>query len=709
MRFTRRSILLSIVIAAICSVRFAVPAYCAEPDKKAEVNELLSQMRSREVGAWEASFRLEKLGSEIAPIVEEQLDSLSPEYKAAAARALCKIGDVPRAVKALAEIVEDQPNTPLGRDVAELLGEYGRSQAEGALVRLLDKAQRVDVKIALARSLWSAATTNEAWQKANTTLREVFAEAKGEDRKKCALALAEISDFSDEVLEVLEALRVEPGHRGGQARALLNLRSLRQTKRRDLANTGGFKDPVLNEIAQKLQKFHVDQPKPFAELRDSAAQGMASSLDPFTSYMDAKQYGEFRENMSGEYAGIGARVGFLGDVDDPDERTFNVIRPIYSGPAYRSGLRSYDQIVKINGEPAKGKELKDLVTELKGKPGTKVNVTILRHSLPGEKEITIERESIQLKSVYYRMLPASIGYVKLLHFGDGAVEELAAALEDLEGQGLEALIIDLRDNPGGLLSAAVDIADMFLKNDKLIVRSEGRLVPEERHVTNDPATHPDYPLVVLVNDKSASASEIVAGALQDYKRAVLVGQRTYGKGSVQRLMNIRSDGALKITIAKYYLPSGRSIQRTHTDRGGVKPDIELQQESHMDANDLGKFEDVRRAESFDIYTEKYLAEHKTLFEELAEFDEEDSSKYPGFDKWYEGLTVPMAKDSARYLLRAWIRIQLGDEHGAERVVDIQADDQLMRTIAEAAILLGKEKELEEIKQYKGLLKRFKLE
>ena len=712
MRFTRRPILFSIAIAVICSVCLAQPAYAAEQDKKAEVEQLLSQMRSQEIGVWDASVRLERLGSEIAPIVEDQLDSLSPAYKAAAARALCKIGDVPRAVKVLGEIIESQPDTPLGRDVAELLGEYGRSQAEGALVRLLDKAERIDVKIALARSLWSAATTDEAWQKANTTLREVFAEAKGEDRKECALALAEINDFNDEVVEVLQALQVEPGHRGGQARALLGLKGLRDANRRGLTTRGTFSDRVLQEIAGNLQKYHVDEPKSFKDLRDAAAKGMAASLDPFTSYYDQKQFSEFRENMSGEYAGIGARVGFLGDADDPDERTFSVIRPIYSGPAYAAGLRSYDVIVKINGEPTQGKELKDLVATLKGKPGTTVNVSVRRHSLPEEKEITIKREVIQLKSAYYRMLPASIGYIKLLHFGNDAADEFAAALDDLEKQGMQALIIDLRNNPGGLLSAAVDIADMFLKNDKLIVRSEGRRVPEERHVTSDPATHPDYPLVLLVNGKSASASEIVAGALQDYKRAVLIGQRTYGKGSVQRLMELQSDGrrsALKLTIAKYYLPSGRSIHRTHTDRGGVKPDIEIKQEMHLDANDSGKFEDIRRTSSFDVYTEKHLAEKKALFEELAEFDAEDFTKYPGFDEWYGSLTVPIAKDSARYLLRAWIRIQLGDERGADHIIDIQADDQLSRAVAEAAILLGKEEDIEKAEQFEGLMERFKLE
>jgi len=714
-----------IVVLAAAFLQTAASA-AEQEDKSAQARDLLARMKAGEMAVWDASAALERLGPEVAPLVEEEVDNLKPEHRVGVARALCKIGSVFKGVKTLAEIISADPNSPLALDAAELLGKYGRSQAEGDLVRLLEHADDPRLKIALARSLWSAATTEETWEKASTTLHEVFNDATGELRKECALALAEINEFSDEVVAILEDLQAEPGHRGGQAQALLDLRKLREMNRHSLRIDNTFKDTILREIAMRLRTFHVEEPKSFEELRDAAAKGMAASLDPFTTYYDAEEYKEFRENMSGQYAGIGAKVGFLGDVEDPEARIFCVIRPIYSGPAYRAGgptkngqapdgLRSYDQIVKINGEPTRGKELKELVETLKGPPGTTVRVTIRRRSLEGEKEYVITREKIKLKSVFYRMLPGRLGYVKLLHFGNEVVNEFRAALNDLEDQGMQALIIDLRNNPGGLLSAAVDIADMFLKDDKLIVRSVGRdprIVPEERHVTSDPATHPDYPLVVLVNGNSASASEIVAGALQDYHRAVLVGERTYGKGSVQRLMELESDGrqsALKVTIAKYYLPSGRSIQRTHTHRGGVKPDIEVEQEARLDSRDTGKFEEIRSAGSFDDYTDKYLPTHRKLLEELADYDAEDTSRYPGFDEWYENLTVPISKDAARMLLRAWIRIKLGDERGAEYFVDLQDDDQLSRAIVEAMIKLGRKQELEQIERYKGFLKKFKLE
>jgi len=701
---------------SLIAVQFAAVALAGEQNAKSDdVKAILARLKSHEVSLWDASLQIERLGPDAASAVEGQIDGFDTQQKMALARALCKMGSALRGVKVLAQVINDKPDAPAAREAAELLGKYGRSQAEGDLSSLLDKAKAIPLRIALAKSLWSAATTEESWEKANTTLRSIFKEAKGEDRKECAVALAEINDFGDDVVAVLDELQVEPSHRGGQAQALLDLRKLREMSRRNLQIDTSFKDPILHEISARLQTFHVEKPKTFEELRDAAAKGMASALDPFTNYYDAKEYREFRESMSGEYAGIGAKVGFLGDPTDPVDRIFCVIRPIYSGPAYRAGLRSYDTIAKINGEPTAGKELEKLVESLKGVPDTSVTISVTRYGQKDEKVLSIKRESIKMPSAYSKMLPGSLGYIKLLHFGNDSVQEFFAALGELEGKGMKGLIVDLRGNPGGLLDAAVKISGGFLKNDKLVVRSVGRdakVVPEERYITTNVAAHPDYPMVVLVNAASASASEIVAGALQDYKRAVIIGERTYGKGSVQQLMELEADGrqsALKVTKAKYYLPSGRSIQRSSTERGGVKPDIDVKQESRIDSRDSGKFEEIRRAGSFDAYIEKYLAKNKQLFEQLADFDAADPSKYPGFNEWYDALTVHVSKETARLMLREWIRIKIGDEDGKEYFMDMQDDDQLARAIVEGMTMLGKKDEIEKTEQYKGFLKRFKLD
>ena len=703
----------AVLVLAVCLACGVCEAYAA--DRSDDVKLILTRMKNHETSPWDASVQLEKLGPDAAPAIEPALAELDPEQKIAAARALCKLENIPGGVKALVDVIEKQPDAPTAIAAADVLGRYGGTHAEGSLMKLLDKAAAVPLRIALAKALCAAGTTEEAWEKANTTLTTIFKTAKGEDRKECALAMAAVNDFNDQVIAVLEELQVEPGHRGGQAQALLDLKRLREANRNTLRIDDNFKDPVLREIYARLHAFHVEKPKSFEELRNAAAKGMAGALDPFTNYYDTKEYKEFRESMSGEYAGIGAKVGFLGDPTDPDERRFCVIRPIYSGPAYRAGLRSYDEIVKINGEPTKGKELEKLVDSLKGTPDTSVQISVTRHGLEAEKTMTVKRESIKMPSAYPLMLPGDLGYIKLLHFGNDSVGEFFAALNDLEAKGMKGLIIDLRNNPGGLLSAAVDIANGFLKNDKLIVRSVGRdpnVVPEERFVTKEASTRPNYPLIILINTASASASEIVSGALQDYKRAVLIGERTYGKGSVQRLMELEADGrqsAVKITIAKYYLPSGRSIQRSQTERGGVKPDIEVKQESRIDSRDSGKFEEIRRAGSLDAYTQQHLAGNAKLFEQLSQFDAQDISRYPGFDKWFKSLPVHIDTDTARIMLREWIRIKLGDEQGKEFFLDLEDDDQLNRGVLEALLMLNGKDQLEKFEQYKGLMKKFKLD
>jgi len=710
-------------VSIMAAVMVAVVAEAAERSKADEAAVILARLKNHELGPWDATCQLEKLGPDAAAAIEEKVAALAPEEKIAAALALCRIGNLPLGVQMLVSVISVEPDSSAALEAAELLGKWGRGQAEGDLVKLLDTtrgdkskpegaAGNVKLRIALAKSLHMASVTEESWQKASLTLLEIFKTAGDEDRKECALALADVGEFGPEVEAMLEQLAVEPGHRGGQAQALLDLKKLRDTARHVRAGAK-FNDPILNEIFTCLRKEHVEEPKSFEDLRDAAAKGMASAYDPFTGYFDAKEYRQFRESITSEYAGIGARVGFIGDASDPADRVFCVIRPIFSGPAYKAGMRSYDLILKVNGEPTAGKELEGLVDSLKGAPDTEVDVTIKRNGEEGERTLKIKREVIKMQSVYCKMLPGSIGYVRLTQFVSESVPEFFSALTELEGHGMRALVFDLRNNPGGLLQAAVEISDGFLKNDKLIVRAVGRdPQSEERYMTKDPATHPDYPMVILVNGSSASASEIVAGAMQDYQRAVLIGERTYGKGSVQRFFDIKADGeqsALKVTIAKYYLPSGRSIHRTQTERGGVKPDIPVKQEARIDSRDSGHFEDIRRAGQFDAYTSKYLRDNMKLLEKLVEFDNGDSSLYPGFNQWYDSLTVPISKDGARVMLREWIKIKLGDELADEFAVDLQDDDQLARGVLECMLKLGKKDELQQIEQYKGLLKRFKLD
>jgi len=292
-----------------------------------------------------------------------------------------------------------------------------------------------------------------------------------------------------------------------------------------------------------------------------AIRGMLSNLDPHTTFMTPDMYREMQVDTKGEFGGLGIQISIR-------DKKLVVIAPIEDTPAWRAGIKAGDYIYKIDGEPTKDMTLSDAVKKLRGPKGTKVTLTIIREGEEKPLEITIIRDIIRLKSVKHKMLEDHIGYVKILQFQERTGEDLRKALKDLEKQGMESLILDLRNNPGGLLRVAVEVSEQFLKKGKLIVSVKGRNKEKEEYISSSSSAREDYPMVVLVNEGSASASEIVAGALQDWHRAVILGTQTFGKGSVQTVYSLSDGSGLRLTTAKYYTPKGRSIQNT-----GITPDI----------------------------------------------------------------------------------------------------------------------------------------
>ena len=440
---------------------------------------------------------------------------------------------------------------------------------------------------------------------------------------------------------------------------------------------------------RKIELYYVNGEKTQPDdLLNAAAKGLVGMLDPFSSYMTEKETNKFRETLGQEYAGIGAVVQV-----DPRTRYLTIIRPIYSGPAYEAGLRSLDQVVEVEGDSTYNRTVEDLVGKLKGPKGTPVKIKVFRKGWRRPREFVLTRRRIVLVSVKHDMLPGSIGYLNLAQFGEKANVEVEAALTDLEERGMRALIFDLRGNPGGLLNAAVQISDKFLKDDQLIVYSEGRnpqIAPRKEFRTSDRATHPDYPIVVLVDGSSASASEIVSGALQDTQRATLVGRRTFGKGSVQQLMQVEATdrkSTLRLTVAYYYLPSGRCIHREPGKEGGVVPDVEVtlpeDPASVIEARD--KLVAARVAEKF---VQSSLADKPELLKELANFDQFDTSRYPGFDEWFAGLNTHLDPEQVRPLVRGFARRLVQDARGQEFAFDLQEDIILQHGVVEALKLMG---------------------
>ena len=325
------------------------------------------------------------------------------------------------------------------------------------------------------------------------------------------------------------------------------------------------------------------------ELLESAIRGMLGGLDPHSSYLDQEEYRELQVGTSGEFGGLGIEVGM-------EDGFVKVIAPIDDTPAERAGLEAGDLIIRIDDKPVKGMSLNDAVKVMRGKPGTEINLTILREGAERPFNVDLVRDIIHVASVKSRTLEPGFGYVRISHFQSRTTEDLLSALNELEEEnedGIKGLVLDLRNNPGGVLNSAVGVSDAFLVGG-LIVYTKGRVEDSELQFKAGPDDVLNgAPIVVLVNGGSASASEIVAGALQDHRRAIIMGSPTFGKGSVQTIVPIDKSTALKLTTARYYTPSGTSIQ-VH----GIDPDIELARGELNIAKDPGvaplKEADLRR-------------------------------------------------------------------------------------------------------------------
>jgi carboxyl-terminal processing protease len=322
---------------------------------------------------------------------------------------------------------------------------------------------------------------------------------------------------------------------------------------------------TFTEVFAKVKNDYVEGVND-RELLESAIRGMLAGLDPHSSYLNKDDFAELQEGTSGEFGGLGIEVGM-------EEGFVRVIAPIDDTPAQEAGIKAGDLIIRLDDTPVKGLSLEEAINLMRGKPGSDITLTVLREKESKPLEIVITRAIITVNSVRSRTLEPGFGYLRVSHFQTHTTDDVRKALLKLKGtnnNSLKGLILDLRNNPGGILNSAVSISDFFL-DEGLIVYTEGRVSDARMRFNANPEDLIDKaPMVVLVNAGSASASEIVAGALQDHRRAVIMGQKTFGKGSVQTILPMPNDSALKLTTARYYTPSGRSIQAS-----GITPDITI--------------------------------------------------------------------------------------------------------------------------------------
>lgn len=321
---------------------------------------------------------------------------------------------------------------------------------------------------------------------------------------------------------------------------------------------------LFSKVVEQVRTHYVEADQStYEELVEGALKGMLQSLDPHSQFMDKEAFKAMREETAGQFGGLGITIGIK-------DTMLTVIAPMEGTPAFRAGLLSGDKIMEIDGDATEGISLEDAVKKLRGEPGTKVVIKVFRPKIQLLKEFELERAVINVPSIKdARVLDGGIGYVRMLQFGESTADDLQAALDSLEKQGVKALVLDLRSNPGGLLTAAVEVAQKFLRRGDLIVFTRGRDNRMERsYRARARDTFPRVPMAVLINGFSASASEIVAGALQDNQRAILVGEKSFGKGSVQSVLPQDGGTAIRLTTAKYYTPSERVIHDN-----GIEPDI----------------------------------------------------------------------------------------------------------------------------------------
>ncbi|MFQ5520795.1 MAG: S41 family peptidase, partial [Candidatus Methylomirabilia bacterium] len=319
---------------------------------------------------------------------------------------------------------------------------------------------------------------------------------------------------------------------------------------------------LFTEVLSIVQSQYVEEVPP-KELIYDAIKGTLRGLDPHSSFLDPDMYREMQVETSGTFGGLGIEITLRNQI-------LTVVAPIEGTPAYQIGIQPEDLIVKIEGISTKDMDLFEAVKRMRGRPGTKITISIIREGWTEPRDFTITRERIHVQSVKSQKLEPKIGYVRLRQFQEQSPDDLEAALEKLTKNGeLQGLVLDLRSNPGGLLNAAVEVTEQFLERGRLVVYTEGRVRSQNmRFTANASGPYVDFPLVVLVNQGSASASEIVAGALQDWDRAIVLGTKTFGKGSVQTLVPLSDGSGLRLTTAKYFTPKGRSIQGK-----GILPDI----------------------------------------------------------------------------------------------------------------------------------------
>ena len=734
---------------------------------------------------WQLSESLAALGRPAIQPLRKSASEAPPPKRLAIARALVLLADYTKGLEELRGVIQVEGAAPELKVAAlDVMGDEGELEEAEWLEEVIDGTLEPTVKLAMAKSLWNLNKSNKA--KGKEVMLQFMRSSNPDWRAEGALALGEIG-AAGEAKSVLRDIASQPTERGRSARFLLRMLQVERVMEQRLrepvpsetqapTRTGPSGWSLLDEIRKHLTEGYVEVEKVKQEsLEDAAAAGMTLALDPHTNYLSPDENARLMDSLDPSYGGIGAYV-----FNSPDNaERFTISRPIYGGPVYRADLRAGDIVMSIDGKSTEGLAVDDCVRLLKGPPGTKVILSILRRGWAEPRSVTVTRARITIPTTAYDILPGDIGFLQILHFSEETADEVAVVLDKFDRAGIKGIVIDLRYNGGGYLHSAVQIASHFVPGGQVVVTEQGRpdVYPKRVHRSLGTNTsRAQVPLVVLVNEGTASAGEILAGALKDHGRARLVGTMTYGKGSAQIHvplaarpgepfvdetrtsgrplagdpyrdanangkwdpgewfesqprangaydgpekfedangngiydqgesfsdinLNGRWDdgekftdlngnnkwdpgGALKITIARYYTPSGFNpnrrveiIDEKPKVVGGIEPDVPAKI-NNLDLWEIQAQRELETSGQVRTYVDGLFANHADLMRRLARSDRHDPQVYPDFDAFYESLKTRLDQDAVRWLVRWNTRRQLGDVLGRELVGDLVDDEQL---------------------------------
>ncbi len=665
---------------------------------------LQNQAADSEEPAWQAAQDLAYVGivghdqsgqSLIDPVIVQAAGDAgrAPGERIAAGAAMLRLGGQREGVAALEAVAMDPAVPPERRlEAAQFLGKWGGEYATarlGIMIQAPDVPERLRVE--LAYSLWKLSSRPQAYE----VLEDIRQFGQSSlARAEATLALAQTDRYHSLRNEV-KALADTPGPIGERAQSviLINNRLSEEIRRDDFAVL------LISEVIDKIRNFYAideedrEQAKRLEPraLAESSAQALLYSLDQFNDYMNEEDFTEFESQLKANYGGIGAWVGMR-------DNRFTVLTPMYDKPAYRAGLKPMDVIDKIDDTELKDMKQNDIIKLLKGPADTTVRVRVLRRGWNEPHEFTVRRENIEIASVKSEMLPGAIGYIRINSFNDGdpyrRIKGTAGlvkdALANLDRQGAKGIVLDMSNNPGGVMVSGVDVAKLFIGGNKTIVSSRGRRNYSRPTVyTAGSRAFYTKPMVVVVNPGTASAAEIVAGAIRDHKRAPLVGRKTYGKGSVQSLIGVdaaRDRSRIKLTVAKYYLPDGDCIHEK-----GIEPDFKVAESDLSVAEAEARFK-IRDQHDVTFWLEENdrWSRHEQEFRRLLTFDDLDPQAYPEFDSLLatlqekyprEKIDAELVRKEIRYGIATYLRDFKGEE---EHNVDLEENAYLQ----EAVVVLG---------------------